>query len=93
MEPAFTFEARQIDRRMNRQGCPWQIQDLLYLEPAHRLMCTIMWIRDFSFMPPLPSEGWYRFPYARSVRGQIHWRRMRATVHYPRRFYPTVEAP
>ena len=73
---------RQVDRRMDIPGCPWQTLDTMYLfrtypQPEYTLQDRAMLThsREDACKGLLPPVLWYRFPYSKSSRGQIHYKR------------------
>ena len=86
----FEYIGRDIQTRADIKGAPVQVIDAMVLHPYNRQMDRAFLVKDVSRMIPLPLVGTYRFPHARSIRGQIRWKRAHATVQYPAHFYPTV---
>ena len=86
----FEYLGRDIEVRADVLGCPVQVIDVMILRPHNLQLERTSIIKDVSRMTPLPLVGTYRFPHARSPRGQIRWKRASAPVEYPQHYYPTV---
>lgn len=67
-----------MKRRIDLQGCPWQVTDYFTMNDfgsTRHLDGVMLFDGDRLYVPTIPNVIRYGFPYARSAKGQIRWKR------------------
>ncbi len=76
---------RIMDRRVDLRSCPTQIQDQFVMDDFdHPRQLDGVMLFTGNDIPVVPNRLTYGFPYARSPKGQIVWKRAHVQVHHAR---------
>lgn len=74
---------REMERRVDLQTCPTQVRDRFVMDDydtPRELDGVMLFTGDR--VPPVPHYLTYGFPYARSSKGQIVWKRAHVEVQH-----------